>query len=93
MFARVCAHVGGCVCECVRLGVVRLTFQGPLHGIAWHPMASQLRPIPSQRISSSFSFDTCCVILCLLCCMASRGPNSSSGRSRILQPHCRHMPP
>lgn len=38
MFARVCVPMLACVC--VRLGAVRLTFQGPSHRIASHRIAS-----------------------------------------------------
>lgn len=82
----VCSCLCSCwlVCECVRLGIVRLTFQGPLHGIASRPIAiaAASHPIPSHRISFDFSFDTCAVILCLLCCYGLR-PGSNSTCCRI----------
>lgn len=77
MFARVCAHVRVRVCA---LGHRPSDVPGT---IAWHRMASHRVPwhrscIPSRRISFNFSLDTCaCVISCLLCCVASPGPNCS----------------
>lgn len=85
----VCSCLCSCwlVCGCVRLGTVRLTFQGPLHGMASHrvrPIASQQHPIPSHRIGFDLSFDTCAVILCVCyavwLCWPRPGPNSTCCR-------------
>lgn len=86
MCASVCAHVRVRVCA---LGHRPSDVPGT---IAWHRMASHGVPwhrscIPSRRFSFIFSLDTCaCVISCLLCCVASRGPNCSCSRIAATHP-------
>lgn len=86
VFVRV---VGVVVCECVRLGVVRLTFQGPSRGnrIASHPIAPH--PIAPHRtsLSFSFSFDT------MMCDIVPAMPHGLAWPEQQPQPHCRHIPP
>lgn len=89
----VCSCLCSCwlVCECVRLGIVRLTFQGPLHGMAWHRIASHCHrsSIPSHRTASASTSASIRALSYCVCyaVMASPWPEQH------LLPHCRHMPP
>lgn len=92
----VCSCLCSCwlVCGCVRLGTVRLTFQGPLHGMASHRVPLHRSSIPSHpiaphRLRPQLRYVRCDIV-CLLCCLAVL---ASPWPEQHLLPHCRHMPP
>lgn len=80
-------HVCSCLCPCACVSVcawassVRRSRDHCMasHGIASRPIASQPHPIAAHQLQLQLSIRAC-VISCLLCCVASPGPNSTCSR-------------
>lgn len=80
-------HVCSCLCPCACVSVCAWASSVPRsrdhcmasHGIASRPIASQPHPIAAHQLQLQPSMRAC-VISCLLCCVASPGPNSTCSR-------------